>query len=82
VSPLLLLYVPLRIAHHRERRALRTLTARARTDPQLRELLERRELEHMSCRRLRDLPGRPWASEQRRAELAGLEADPVAARRR
>ena len=82
VSPLLLIYLPLRIVHHRERRAIRTLVVRARTDPELRELLDRRALEHMSYRRLRDLPGRPWAAEGRREDLAAaLESDRAATRR-
>jgi hypothetical protein len=80
VSPLLLIYLPLRVAHARERRALRVLFTRAESDPELARLLERRALEHMSYRRLRDLPGRPWAWDDR-DDLAALEADRLGDRR-
>ncbi len=74
VSPILLIYLPLRITDVREQRALRALRARSRTDPELAALLAQRSLQDMSYRRLRDADGRPWAEQS----LAASERRPAA----
>lgn len=61
VSPVLLIYLPLRVVDVRERRALAALRVRARSDPELAALLARRTIEEMSYRRLVGVEGRPWA---------------------
>jgi hypothetical protein len=58
VSPVLLIYLPLRVVGERERRALRALRVRARSDPELAALLERRKVLEMSYRRLADVQDR------------------------
>lgn len=59
-SSLFLFYFPARVAHARERRALRRLTAQAREDPELEHFLARRALMGMSYRRLAGMGGDPW----------------------
>jgi hypothetical protein len=48
ISPVLLIYLPLRLACLRERRALRALRLRAQTDPDLDRLLQLRTLETLT----------------------------------
>ena len=59
-SSLFLFYFPARVAHSRERRALRRLTARALEDPELERFLARRALMAVSYRRLVGMGGDPW----------------------
>lgn len=59
-SSLFLFYFPARVAHARERRALRRLTARALEDPELERFLARRALMAVSYRRLVGMGGDPW----------------------
>lgn len=75
VSPLLLFYLPLRIARARDLAALRALSARADDDPQLARLLARRALMTLPYRELVALPGRPWADAEQgdAARLADAE---------
>lgn len=77
VSPLLLFYLPLRLARARDTAALRTLSARADDDPELQHLLAQRALLTLPYRELAALSGRPWADTGRRddARLAEAEVD-------
>lgn len=59
-SSLFLFYFPARVAHARERRALRRLTTRALHDPELERFLARRALMAVSYRRLAGMGGDPW----------------------
>ena len=75
-SAILLVYLPMRVARVRERRALRRLLARFGGDPALERLLAHRALQTMSYRRLQETVGdRPWVdlAEGRYAELAAAE---------
>lgn len=75
-SAILLVYLPVRLARIRERRALRRLIARFGDDEGLERLLAHRALQTMSYRRLRTAAGeRPWVdlAEGRYAELAAAE---------
>ena len=75
-SAILLVYLPVRIARVRERRALRALLARFGDEPALERLLAHRALQTMSYRRLRRAAGdRPWVdlADGRYAELAAAE---------
>jgi hypothetical protein len=75
-SAILLVYLPVRVARIRERRALRQLLARFGDDAGLDRLLAHRALQTMSYRRLQTGAGdRPWAdlAEGRYAELAAAE---------
>ena len=75
-SAILLVYLPVRVARVRERRALRRLLARHGNDPTLERLLAHRALQTMSYQRLEQSVGeRPWAdlAEGRYAELAAAE---------
>lgn len=73
--PLLLFYLPLRVARARDQAALRRLTARAEDDPELERLLARRALMTLPYRELDALPGRPWGElgRDRREQLAQVE---------
>ncbi|MBW3608260.1 MAG: hypothetical protein KY463_07875 [Actinobacteria bacterium] len=74
-SAILLVYLPVRLARVRERRALRQLLARHGNDATLERLLAHRALQTMSYQRLQAVGGRPWAdlAEGRYAELAAAE---------
>ncbi|HEV2061079.1 MAG TPA: hypothetical protein VGR11_17135 [Solirubrobacteraceae bacterium] len=74
-SAILLVYLPVRLARVRERRALRRLLARHGDDATLERLLAHRALQTMSYQRLQSVGGRPWAdlAEGRYAELAAAE---------
>ena len=75
-SAILLVYLPVRLARVRERRALRRLLARFGDDESLERLLAHRALQTMSYRRLQqEVGGRPWAdlAEGRYGELAAAE---------
>lgn len=61
-TALLIPYVPLRIAHVRERRALAALDRRHGDDPQFDRLLAERARTRMSYGRLQALDGPPWAA--------------------
>ncbi len=76
LSPILFLYLPVRLARIRERRAMRRLLDRFGDEPGLERLLAHRALQTMSYRRLdRELGGRPWMdlAEGRYGELAAAE---------
>lgn len=78
LSPILFLYLPLRIGRIRERRALRLLLARFGDDPGLERLLAHRALQTMSYRRLgREAGERSWED-----LAAGRYGDLAAAERR
>jgi hypothetical protein len=70
ISPVLLLYVPARIAMHRERRTLRAALARGRT-ADLDRLLAERAVTHLPYHRLRRAAHDPGAA-LRRGEFAAL----------
>jgi len=75
-SAILLVYLPVRIARIRERRALRRLLARFGDDAALERLMAHRALQTMSYRRLqRSVGERPWVdlAEGRYGELAAAE---------
>ncbi|HEV2776828.1 MAG TPA: hypothetical protein VGV90_14635 [Solirubrobacteraceae bacterium] len=75
-SAILLVYLPVRVARVRERRALRRLLARFGDDPALERLLAHRALQTMSYRQLqRSVGERPWVdlAEGRYAALAAAE---------
>jgi hypothetical protein len=75
-SPVLFLYLPMRVGEMRERRALRRLLGRHRDDPGLERLLAHRALQTMSYRQLeQDVEGRFWAdlAEGRYGKLAAAE---------
>ena len=76
-SAALLVYLPVRVARIRERRALRRLVTRFDDDETLERLLAHRALQTMSYQRLERLGAgeRPWAdlAEGRYAELAAAE---------
>jgi hypothetical protein len=75
-SAILLVYLPVRVARVRERRALRELLVRFGDDPGLERLLAHRALQTMGYRRLqRSVGDRPWVdlAEGRYAALAAAE---------
>jgi hypothetical protein len=75
-SPVLFLYLPMRVGQMRERRALRRLLDRHRDDSGLERLLAHRALQTMSYRQLeQDGEGRFWAelAEGRYGKLAAAE---------
>jgi hypothetical protein len=75
-SPVLFLYLPMRLGQMRERRAMRRLLERHRDDPGLERLLAHRALQTMSYRNLeQDVEGRFWAdlAEGQYAKLAAAE---------
>ena len=74
-SAILLVYLPVRIARVRERRALRQMLARFGDDESLERLLAHRALQTMSYQRLRSVGDRPWAdlAQGRYGELAAAE---------
>lgn len=74
-SPLLVMYVPMRIARTRERRALRRLIRVAGDDPRLEALLAERARHQLSYRRLAHADARPWQppDEEQCARLAEAE---------
>ncbi|MDP1850500.1 MAG: hypothetical protein Q8K79_22105 [Solirubrobacteraceae bacterium] len=77
-SAILLVYLPVRVARIRERRALRQLLARFGDDAGLERLLAHRALQTMSYRRLQAAAGdRPWVdlAEGRYGALAAAERD-------
>lgn len=76
-SSLFLFYFPARLAHARERRALRRLTAQAREDPELERFLAERALMGMSYRRLAGMGGRPWRGHADDARLAAAEREEI-----
>ena len=76
-SSLFLFYFPARIAHARERRALRQLTIQAREDPELAHFLARRALMGMSYRRLTALGGRPWRESADESRLTAAEREEI-----
>jgi hypothetical protein len=75
--PLLLLYVPLRVASERERRALRRLVAGRESDPVLRRLLAQRALLTSPYQQLMDADGDPVdaARGERLEKLAEAELE-------
>ncbi len=74
-SSLFLFYFPARLAHARERRALRRLTAQAREDPELERFLAERALMGMSYRRLAAMGGDPWRGHTDDDRLAAAERE-------
>jgi hypothetical protein len=76
-SSLILFYFPARLAHARERRALRRLTAQARDNPELEHFLAQRALMGMSYRRLAGMGGRPWRGNADDARLTAAEREEI-----
>lgn len=76
-SSLFLFYFPARLAHARERRALRRLTIQAREDPELARFLAERALMGMSYRRLAGMGGRPWRGHAHDERLAAAEREEI-----
>lgn len=76
-SSLILFYFPARLAHARERRALRRLTAQARDNPELEHFLAQRALMGMSYRRLADMGGHPWRGSADDARLTAAEREEI-----
>lgn len=74
-SAILLVYLPVRVARVRERRALRQMLSRFGDDASFERLLAHRALQTMSYQRLRSLGDRPWVdlAEGRYGELAAAE---------
>lgn len=74
-SAILLVYLPVRVARVRERRALRQMLARFGDDESLERLLAHRALQTMSYQRLRSVGDRPWVdlAEGRYGDLAAAE---------
>lgn len=74
-SAILLVYLPVRVARVRERRALRRLLERFGDDETLERLLAHRALQTMNYQRLQSVGERPWVdlAEGRYAELAAAE---------
>ena len=64
-SPLLFLYLPMRVARVRERRALKRLLRGAADDPVLDRLLAHRALQTLPYHRLAALDGRPSSAARR-----------------
>ncbi|HEV2821153.1 MAG TPA: hypothetical protein VGW11_11670 [Solirubrobacteraceae bacterium] len=76
-SSLFLFYFPARIAHARERRALRQLTLQAREDPELEHFLARRALMGMSYHRLAGMGGKPWRESTDDGRLTAAEREEI-----
>lgn len=74
-SSLFLFYFPARVAHARERRALRKLTIQAREDPELEHFLAQRALMGMSYRRLAGMGGQPWRESTDDSRLIAAERE-------
>jgi hypothetical protein len=74
-SSLFLFYFPARVAHARERRALRGLTIQAREDPELEHFLARRALMGLSYRRLAAMSERPWRERTDERRLIAAERE-------
>lgn len=74
-SAVLLVYLPVRVARVRERRALRQMLARHGDDEVFERLLAHRALQTMSYQRLQSLGERPWTdlAAGRYTELAAAE---------
>lgn len=81
-SPLLFLYLPMRIARVRERRALKRLLRGGADDPVLDRLLAHRALQTLPYVRLAALHGRPWddLSHGRYERLAAAERERLGVR--
>ena len=77
LAPILFLYLPMRLARVRERRAMRRLLERFGDERGLERLLAHRALQTMSYRRLEELGARPWTD-----LAAGRYGDLAAAERR
>lgn len=76
LSPILFLYLPLRLGRVRERRAMRRLIENFGNEPELERLLAHRALQTMSYRRLEhEVGGRFWVdlAEGRYGDLAAAE---------
>lgn len=76
LSPILFLYLPLRLGRIRERRAMRRLIENFGDEPELERLLAHRALQTMSYRRLEhEVGGRFWVdlAEGRYGDLAAAE---------
>ncbi len=82
-TPLLFLYLPLRITRARESRALRRLMDTSGGDPEVERFLARRAIQNLSYSRLRATSPEPWRDVENghcrrlaRAELARLGLHP------
>lgn len=74
-SPLLFLYLPLRLGRRREAQALRRTLREVGDGPDVERFLARRAIQNLSYRRLREVSPHPWrdAEEGRCSELADAE---------